>query len=62
MYAEAVVGATLSAPCLLPPVGVGFGNDLSERVTTALGFLLAQRLDLEVDHFYLSSEINGFST
>lgn len=60
MYAETGGGAMLSPPCLLPPVGVGFGNDLLERVT-ALGFLWAQRLDLELDHFFLSSEINGFS-
>lgn len=54
---QKLVGVVLS-PQLLLPVGV-------VRVSLLLS-LLAQRLmasrHIELDHFFLSSEINGFST
>lgn len=54
----------LSSPHLLHLVGVGFENDPGESATASKS--LAQRLvaggHIELDHFFLSSEINGFST
>lgn len=62
MCAETVVGAELPPPCFLPPVGVGFGDDVGESLTASGSFFGPKARPIELDHFFLSSEINGFST
>lgn len=49
-------------PCLLLPVAVGFGNDLGESVTAPGSLFGLKARPIELDHFFLPGEINGFST